>query len=216
MPFVTSGIRRGGRLLAGLVGLGLLFAGPAAAGATTTYASNTTGCVVGGVFTKPFAPWGDFANYAIAPGGNFESGAQGWSLTGGAAVADGNQPFNLGTTGGTKSLSVPDGGVATSAPMCIDSTYPHFRLVARNTGKPGTGLRVEVLFLNEKGGIKSSSSGTVYAGSTDWFMPDSLKIGVYFNPDVNAGAAPVNFRFRAEKDSAWRIDDVYVDPYARG
>ena len=201
------------------VGLCLLFATPAAAGTSTTTvpknaAMNPLGCTVEHALSKPFSAWNDRADYALAPGGDFETAAAGWALSRGAAVTSGNQPFAIGT-GGRASLRLPAGSSATSAPMCVDSSYPHFRVFARNLGKARTQLKAEVLFLNAKGDIKSTASGTVVAGNTAWSPTDSLKIGVTFNPYVAAGAAPVAFRFTSGNDADWRIDDLYVDPWRR-
>src|SRR5437870_2494320 len=41
--------------------------------------------------STPFAPWGDSNSYFLMPGGGFESGASGWALSGGAAVASGHE-----------------------------------------------------------------------------------------------------------------------------
>ena len=43
--------------------------------------------------STPFAAWSDYANYAFAPDGGFESGGSGWSLSGGARAASGNESF---------------------------------------------------------------------------------------------------------------------------
>src|SRR5438094_6278994 len=40
-----------------------------------------------------FAPWNDFRSYYLAPNGGLENGSNGWSLSGGAYVVSGNQPF---------------------------------------------------------------------------------------------------------------------------
>lgn len=210
MPFVISGARKGGRIAALAVGLGLACAAPATA---TTVAANPYGCVVDHRLSTPFSQFGDTAFYALAPAGNFETAARGWTLTGGSVVS-GNQPFKIGAPG-TSSLRLAGGGVAVSAPMCIDSTYPHFRVFARNLGNLKSPLKAEVLYLDAKGAVRATASGTVTAAGTAWFPTDSLKIGLTFNTAVAAGAAPVAFRFTAGKDSAWQIDDVYVDPYAR-
>ena len=101
MPFVPNGSRRGSRLLAAALGLALAALAPATAQAKTDKhdAANPDTCVPDHVLTNPFGAWGDQADYALAPGGDFESGAAGWTLTGGAAVAAGNQPFDIGAPG---------------------------------------------------------------------------------------------------------------------
>jgi hypothetical protein len=127
----------------------------------------------------------------------------------------GNQPFAVAGTRGASSLELPAGSMVTSPAMCIDSSFPFFRLFARKQGAGKSGLKVSVLFLDNKGNLKGTSSGEVKAGSNDWSPTDSLKIGVTFDPALFDGAAPVRFQFSAPKDGAWRIDDLYVDPYAR-
>jgi hypothetical protein len=99
--------------------------------------------------------------------------------------------------------------------MCIDGSYPHFRMLARNTGRSNGALKAEVLFLDRKGGVKSSASGSVVSKGSDWFPTSELNIGVTFDTAVAGGAAPVAFRFTAGKGSTWQIDDVYVDPRLR-
>jgi len=213
MPFVVTGARKGGRILAASIALAAISAAPASAAGTTDKkaAANPDACVVDHTFSHPFAAWNDFADYALAPGGNFETGAAGWKLSR-STVTSGNQPF---AASGRSSLRLPAGASATSAPMCIDSRYPHFRVFARNTGRVKTTLKAEVLYLNSKGGIKATASGNIVSPSTAWFPSDSLKIGVTFNAAIAAGAAPVAFRFTSASNSDWLIDDVFVDPYAR-
>jgi hypothetical protein len=224
VPFVTNHWRRTGGLLAMAVGLvTLLSAGPASAATTSdatlikTAAANPLGCVVNNALSKPLAGLGDFADYALAPGGNFESGAPGWLLTGGAAVVAGNETAYVGSRADRSSLALPSGSTATSATMCIDGTYPHFKVFARNTGSTKSTLKVEVLYMDGKGKIVGSGSGTIAATNTTWQLSKVLNIGVTFNTAVAAGAAPVAFRFTPSGSSAgnWQIDDVYVDPYAR-
>ena len=50
----------------------------------------------GRVLSQPFARWNDAASYFPAPGGTFESGAPGWTLTGGASVQVGGNTFLSG------------------------------------------------------------------------------------------------------------------------
>jgi hypothetical protein len=210
----VSGVRKGARILTAALAVLALGATPAAATTTVKNAAQNPGnCVVDHALSTPFSLWADRADYALAPGGDFESGAAGWTLSGAAVIGE-NQPFAIGTHG-SRSLRLAAGSSVTSAPMCIDSSYPHFRLFARNLGRAKSPLRAEVLFLDAKGAVKATASGNVIAPGTSWFPTDSLKIGVVFDAAVANGAAPVAFRFTAAKESDWRIDDVYVDPYAR-
>src|SRR4051794_38688801 len=141
MPYVISGSRRTRRLLgAAALGLSLVCAAPAAAATT---ASNPLSCVPSGTFTQVFSAFSDTALYTPAPGGNIESPLTGWTLTGGAARVSGNEPFYVGRSSDRTSLSIPAGGSAVTAPMCIDQTYPFFRLFARNAGQLKSGLKVD-------------------------------------------------------------------------
>ncbi len=42
---------------------------------------------------QPFAPWQDYADYFLAPGGDIEADAGSWRLEDGAGVVEGNEPF---------------------------------------------------------------------------------------------------------------------------
>ena len=70
----------------------------------------------------------------VAPGGGFESGTAGWSLTGGAKIVNGNESFGWfqgSALNGSKSLALPVGATATSPAFCVDETNPHFRFMAK-------------------------------------------------------------------------------------
>src|SRR5687767_13195318 len=54
--------------------------------------------------SKVFAPWGDYANYALVPGGSFEAGTPTWAMSGGAKVVAGNEPFYVSSRSDSKSL----------------------------------------------------------------------------------------------------------------
>jgi hypothetical protein len=218
MPFITSGKRRSGRLLGGLVGLALLALAPAAQADTTSLAAavNPMRCVPEPALTQPFTQWDDFAHYTLAPGGDFEDGRSGWLLLGGARIVDGNEPFQVGGPEDRSSLSLPGSSTAISAPICIDDTYPTFRFFARNTGNLRSTLKVDVLYLTAAGRLSVRASGEYTAPSSDWAPPRAMNIDLTIDPSSHAGAAPVAFRFTPGGGGNWQIDDVYVDPMARG
>ena len=62
---------------------------------------------------RTFQPWLDPAWYQAAPDGGFESGGDGWRLSGGAAVVAGNEPFFVRAPGDARALSLPAGASAT-------------------------------------------------------------------------------------------------------
>jgi hypothetical protein len=159
---------------------------------------------------QTFLPWLDPAWYVPAPGGDIEGGGEEWSLQGGATVADGNEPF----LAGGRSLTLPAGSSATTAPMCVGVEHPTIRLFARNTGDPTSTLAVSVVFRDPLGGTRVLPVGLVPAGSS-WAPTPALPIGV--NLLSLLGDEDVAFRFAPAGDGGeWAIDDVYVDPYKKG
>src|SRR5947208_10755493 len=55
--------------------------------------------------STPFTTWKDYANYAFAPDGGFESGGSGWSLSGGARAVSGNESYYVHSSTDKTSLS---------------------------------------------------------------------------------------------------------------
>jgi hypothetical protein len=170
-------------------------------------------CPTGG--SQVFAPWGDSANYLPAPNGGFESGAKGWSLSGGAAVVPGNQPF-LRT--GAYSLSLPSGSSAMSPTVCLGTKQLFIRLFAKDSGGSDHGLRVRVYWyglLNKLLGV--SDFATLPAGG-DWGPSDRVNSGGGLLAPLPIVALISSTSARIEVTplgggSQWRIDDLYIDPY---
>ena len=168
--------------------------------------------------STPFTPWLDFANYTPLGGGNFESGAARWTLTGGAAVANGNEPFYVGAAGDASSLSVPAGAVATSPVICVGLEHPTIRFFAKrtNAGLLGLGsLRVDVLFENNLGHVSSLSIGTVGSTAGAWQPTAPMAVVANLLPLLSGDRTPVAFRFTPQLGAAYSIDDIQVDPYQR-
>jgi hypothetical protein len=149
---------------------------------------------------RTFAPWLDAAWYEAAPDGGLEGGGAGWTLAGGAAVVEGNDPYEPGTS----ALSLPAGASATTPPMCVDLAHPTVRFFGR--GGSGT-LVVTALFRDALGLQQELPVGALLPGG-DWAPSPVLAIvGNMLSPQVA-------FRFASAGD--WQIDDVYVDPYSKG
>jgi hypothetical protein len=177
-------------LIAPILALALLFAAPAAARADCPAQP----------LAHTFLPWLDPAWYEAAPDGALESGGAGWTLTGGAAVVDGNNPYQPGAS----ALSLPAGASATTAPVCVDIAHPTVRFFARGGSGP---LVVTVVFRDLLGNQDELPVGTVL-GSAGW-SPSAVMpvLG-------NLLSQQVSFRFTSLGD--WRVDDVFVDPYSKG
>ena len=82
--------------------------------------------------SQPFARWSDFSDYELAPGGDFENST--WTLTGGAKLVAGSEPYAATGTLGSSSLSLPIGSSAQSPPTCVDAAYPSIRFFIAGKG----------------------------------------------------------------------------------
>jgi hypothetical protein len=200
---------RGVRMLA-VAALTIALTAPASAatdGVVATCPSST--------YEQPFAPWLDFASYVLAPNGGVESGAAGWNLEGGAAVAAENESFYVHGAGDTRSLSLPSGSTATTSSMCVDATSPDLRFFVRNTGSLLSTLKVEVLYTDALGQSHALTVAVLAAGSA-WqpTLPIPILANLAAPPLVTDGTTSVAFRFTPQGSwSGWKIDDLYVDPF---
>ncbi len=166
--------------------------------------------------STPFTPWLDFASYTPVASGDFESSAAGWSLSGGAAVADGSESFNV-SGGGASSLSIPGGGSATSPTMCVGIEHPTLRFFAkRNTGGllGLSTMRADVLFENSLGLVSSLPIGVV-SPTSSWQPTLPMTVLASLLPLLPGDRTPVQFRFTPLLGGNWSVDDVFVDPYQR-
>ncbi len=196
-------------LAAAFAALGLLAAVPAARAAATP-----ADCTPQPATAQPFSAWEDFGAYSLVAGGDIEGDLAGWTLNG-AQVVRGNEPFQVGGAGDHRSLSLAEGDSVTTAPICIDDTYPWFRFFARNTAGGKAKLKVDVLYTDSLGRLRDEGTGDYATRESAWLPTGSLGIDVDWDT-VPGGAVPISFRFTAKSDSSFLIDDVYVDPMARG
>lgn len=168
----------------------------------------------GQILSKPFLPWLDPGNYELAANGGFESvGA--WTLTGDAKIVAGNESFNVGGAGGSKSLSLPSGSSATSTPICVGTLSPTLRLFETNAGSALSTLKIEVIYRDAFGLPRTTQVALLSAGAVWKPTPPILFLAnVTALPLLTNGSTKVAFRFTPQGSGGlWRIDDVYVDPY---
>ena len=194
-------------LAAAVAAVGLLVAAPAATAAPAS-------CTPQPASGQPFTPWDDFAFYALVSGGNIEGDLAGWTLDG-AQVVEGNEPFHVGGADDHLALALNDGDSITTAPICIDDTYPWFRFFARNTAGRKAKLKVTVLYTDRSGQLREEGTGDYATAKAGWLPTGSLGIDVDWDK-VPGGAVPISFRFTADSNASFLVDDVYVDPMARG
>ena len=163
---------------------------------------------------QPFTPWLDPANYVLAGDGTFENDASGWQLDG-ASVVSGNEPYFVHGSGESHSLRLPAGSSATSPVSCVGLEHPTLRhFASRQGGSLLSSLKVEVLYEDALGATRSLAIGNVLSGSG--FGPTAqMPIVANLLPLLPGERTPVSFRFTPQGSGAWRIDDVYVDPWKR-
>jgi hypothetical protein len=196
-----------------LLGLSLLAVAATAAPATASAASAPCG---NDPVTQPFRPWGDTANYVLAPGGSFEQVFPGWLLAGGARIVAGNESFKVRSASDVKSLALPAGSSATGAPMCITLGRPDVRFFVRNTGPASGRLRVQVYGVGVVGLVRSLLVTNVAAGSSWSPSPIVLLLDNVTALLSPGGKTAVWLKFTPVGTGAsFSIDDVYVDPYRR-
>lgn len=183
--------------------------------------------------TKAFAKFGDNADYSLAPGGDFESGAAGWTLTGGAKVVSGNE--NLGVKSGSRSLVLPVGAVAVSPEFCVDESHPHFRFAAKPSNSMA-GYAAMVTYRDAAGRLKDvqfTSSGDMSWGAGKWapskVSPLATEIPltetggiatarISFVSTGNLVAVGIGFwgKFTGGSVGTTSVDSLMIDPYRRG
>ena len=167
--------------------------------------------------SRPFAPWLDLMQYTPLPGGDFESAASGWSLSGGASVVGGNESFHVGGDDDASSLRVPAGGSATSPTICVGLEHPTVRFFAKRNSGGLLGLstmRVEVLYENNLGIVERLPIGVVTPTSS-WQPTLPMPVVANLLALLPGEHTPVAFRFTPLSGGDWSLDDIQVDPYGR-
>jgi hypothetical protein len=164
--------------------------------------------------TQPFAQFSDSNQYKLVPGGDFEGSLSGWTLSGGARLATGSEPF--GATGklGKSSVYLPAGASVTSPYTCVDAAYPMFRLFGHNTGLLST-VAVSIVYKEPLLGATAVPIGVITL-SGKWAPTAKMLTLSAVQGVVNGlltGQTPqVALRFTALIGSS-QLDDVYVDPH---
>ncbi len=158
--------------------------------------------------SQPFAPWADFEQYKLAPGGDFEGSLAGWSLQGGAQQVGGSETFAVAGPGAS-SLSLPAGATAVSPPTCVNAAYPAFRFFARSD-TPGVVVLISARYSTVLGTITIPVGGVT--PGTGWQPTLPLLTGSAVPGAVSGGTAEIELQFTAVGGGA-QIDDVFVDPF---
>jgi hypothetical protein len=203
----TLRLRLSGALIVGIVSAAL--AVPAAnAGLISGLLGGN--CPTSG--TQVFAPWKDYNAYFLAPNGGLENGSTGWSLSGGASVVTGNEPFYAS---GTHSLALPSGSTATSPVTCIGPKNVAIRMFGSDLGGTDSGLHVRVLWYGLVNQLLGITDFDTFAPRGPWGPTSSVssKGGVdLLVPLLGSTSARVQLT-PIGGGSSWRIDDLFVDPW---
>jgi hypothetical protein len=187
----------------------VLFAASFAMLALAGSASAATSCSVDPA-SQPFKPWLDFASYTLVPGGRFESSPSGWTLSGSAATAAGNEPWRVAGASDARSLVLPAGSSATSPSFCGGLGYPTVRLFSKSSRLLLSSLRVEVLYTGDDGLLHSFGLGTVLPTSS--WQPSVPVLTLSGLPLLTGSSLALRL---TAVGGTFSVDDVYVDPYSR-
>lgn len=156
----------------------------------------------------PFAQFGDANAYYGFANNGFESGSNGWTLSGGASVGRGNEPW-LVNGAGSHSLNLPAGASATSPSFCINLLDPAIRAFARGT--TGGDLNIQVIFHGATGNLTGLLNVADLTGTNGW-APTSRVSSSLALPLLTVSA---QIRVTAASGT-WQVDDAFVDPYING
>jgi hypothetical protein len=205
-------------LAAAVTGAALFAALPGTASAGILVASAPS--CDNGATSQPFTSWGDDNNYFLAPGGNFESGAAGWTLNGARVVGD-QEPWRVNRDNGSRALQVPAGRSVVSPTMCVGIENPSMRFFAHRSGggllAAASQLVVTARVETSLGLVIEVPVGTInlLSNGTTWNRTPTQIVLASLLPLLPGEHTPVQFRFAAVGTADWVIDDVFVDPRCR-
>lgn len=196
--------------MAGAAGA-LSFVAPAAAAGQISEAAD---CTARPPMSQVFLPWLDVMDYVASPDGGFERGAAGWSLEDGAGVVAGNESFYVGSRADHRSLAIPSGGRAISAPACVGLEYPTIRFFARASGVGLlSAMLVSVRYEEALTGLEVSIPIGAVAPTGGWRPTMIMAMAVNALGALEKdGMVPVSFEFAPLGAGSWQIDDLYIDP----
>jgi len=211
----TAGATKGIRQLLVIAGA---FVALAAASASPAQAGDGSLLGCGHEPVHPFLQWLDPLPYTLLPGGDFESGAAGWKLSGGARVVNGNEPFAITRTSDSHSLLLPQGSSATSPTMCMGLLLPVVRYVSTG-GNLLSFMRVEAVYKDPRGRERSIDLLPPGLPSKSWApsLPALQLMGLLNVLTLDGLTSDIALRFTPTGtifgSGTWRVDDIYVDPW---
>jgi hypothetical protein len=153
--------------------------------------------------SQSFLRWGDPSYYELAPGGNFADSS--WSLSGGAKLVSGAEPWAASGSLSSSSVSLPGGASAQSPATCVNAAYPTIRFFASGFGT----VAVSVVY----NGLAIPSGVNVSLGG--WAPSLVAVTGSAITGALNGGTAQVSLRLTSVLGTV-KVSDVFIDPFRRG
>lgn len=176
-------------------------AGSPAQAATTA----SVGCTARATAQKFKAVDGDPNAYFTAPGGTFESGATGWTLSGASVVA-GNESRYVNGSGHAKSLQVLWGGRAVSPIFCNQYGERSIRFFYKGTVGARVHLHIDVT--NSATDNRSTLDWEAVVPLLGWGTATAIMV-----PDLySQGYENLQLTFTAVAGTVV-VDDVEIDPF---
>jgi hypothetical protein len=201
-------IRRAGLAALAATVAAMAFASTASAGILTASAKDCGDESL----SQPFSGFGDSHKYKVVPGASLEGALTDWTLSGGAKVVSGNEPWKVGGSSHGKSLSLPAGSNAITPPTCVGLAEPTLRFFAKkNSGLLGISTLAVSVYVKTSLGLVVPVPVGVVLGNGQWQATPQMLIVANLLPLLPGDRTPVAFQFTPVLGS-WQIDDVYVDP----
>ena len=160
--------------------------------------------------SQVFLPWGDLADYSLAPQGDFSDTSQ-WTLKHANVTSDANAL-------GPNALALGWGdSEAISPAMCVNLLNPTIRLMMKDVGGNGkSDVKLTVLYEDLNGHVQHLTLAKLRATS-DWSPTITIPIAVnILSTAAASGMTAVAFDFKVEglqKNETLELADLYVDPY---
>jgi hypothetical protein len=159
--------------------------------------------------SQPFSRWNDANQYKLVAGSSFGSSTSGWTLSGGAHLVPGGEPWAATGSVSPSSLSLPQGAWAQSPFSCVDMSDPTWRFFVANA-TPSSALRVSVVYTLPLLGQVVTPVGT-QSDSAGWQPSQTMLTADQLKALLQGGVTDVALRFTAVTGTS-NVDDVFIDP----
>ncbi len=195
---------------AGLIGLSAVpaLAKKAPANEASPVLNSELAVCPGQTFSQPFEAFQDSNYYTLVEGSEFNGGAAGWELSGGAQIVA------AADSASGSALDLPSGAEAVSPPVCVTLLYPTARVFVQNVNGGG-GVAVSVAYAGTKTEEKPKNVGQVHGEHSEWTLSDPFNVQPQIAGKVEQ-VRQVRFHFSAAgKNNDYRLQGLYVDPRMR-